>query len=475
MSQDALAACVGRFCLVLLPIITLSPFEVHQVPDWAWREFAPVDFLRNLILFLPLGLLMPRRPGWALLVGAAISAVIELAQVWLYRGPSWYEVVGNALGGCLGTILFARRFGQRLLRGAVARLNVVTVGLAYLALGTLVVLSLRTLRPADFRNWEDYALVLGNEAEVDRPWRGVLHELRIYDRSLDPRYESVPNDESRTFHEGGPILMLGGASPNFGVIDGPAGRVPFPLEPTPASGVRRVAGGFQFDRSRWILPAFVATHVRNMLMASSQLSVYVVVTPAESGHGGQGRIVGMGKNWTHRNFGLGQKGRDIHWRVRTPATGDNGDRPQIITKRGPLSPERTQVLATFDEHRSRLYLDGKIEGDLLLSATRLEGTMLAGQYRTLLAKDITLTVVILSLLGASFTTLLAGGRSLFGLIGLSLTLGSLHYLGAWNHFHAYTPLAVGVTLAALPSAWSLLRGHHLLRPDTSAAESRAGP
>jgi hypothetical protein len=36
----------------------------------------------------------------------------------------------------------------------------------------------------DFRNWEPCHLVLGNEWEEDRPWRGTLHKFAIYARFM---------------------------------------------------------------------------------------------------------------------------------------------------------------------------------------------------------------------------------------------------------------------------------------------------
>lgn len=80
------------------------------------------EFLANIALFLPLGLLLvaafPRNNAWVvLLLGYAASATIELVQTVLpSRYPTLSDVIANTIGtaiGCLIARVFVRRHPPR--------------------------------------------------------------------------------------------------------------------------------------------------------------------------------------------------------------------------------------------------------------------------------------------------------------------------------------------------------------------------
>jgi hypothetical protein len=75
---------------------------------------------------------------------------------------------------------------------------------------------------------------------------------------------------------------------------------------------------------------------------------------------GPARIVSLSWNPFERNFTLGQERDALHFRVRTPFTGENGIRPALTAERC-LRDDRSQVvIAVCDGRGSRLYLDGKL-------------------------------------------------------------------------------------------------------------------
>ncbi len=39
----------------------------------------------------------------------------------------------------------------------------------------------------DFRNWEEFPFLLGDEAVDPRPWKGQIHGFALHDRFFEPR------------------------------------------------------------------------------------------------------------------------------------------------------------------------------------------------------------------------------------------------------------------------------------------------
>ena len=87
---------------------------------WTTPQLIPLqdsgawDLIRNVILFIPLGVMIAAwhgrrlgRPAWrAILLLAAISASFETLQLFIpVRSPSIDDVIANTLGGSLGVLL----------------------------------------------------------------------------------------------------------------------------------------------------------------------------------------------------------------------------------------------------------------------------------------------------------------------------------------------------------------------------------
>lgn len=96
------------------------------LPFWSWREiFFHQDWnllqenVLNIILFVPIGILLfPlfRKITWksALIIGLAISALIEASQLILCRGLfEWDDMIHNTLGCVLGHLVASQLFRKR--------------------------------------------------------------------------------------------------------------------------------------------------------------------------------------------------------------------------------------------------------------------------------------------------------------------------------------------------------------------------
>lgn len=139
-------ALLGYFLLVIF-VITLSPFDFARGPLQLSFTFDAADLVANVALFLPLGFLLHSldwrgskhgtgRSGRVLALSAGLSILIEIAQVFIRdRYVSPIDVAANTCGAYVGVLL-----RDRLERSAVWHprtvgrlgLEIPLVGLLYL-------------------------------------------------------------------------------------------------------------------------------------------------------------------------------------------------------------------------------------------------------------------------------------------------------------------------------------------------------
>jgi len=141
--------------------------------------FGLADFLRNVLLFTPLGLLVGRRLGVArtALLAAAFSGGIEVAQsVIPGRSPALGDVIANTTGGAMGGLLARRASWLRRLAAAPTaweRAALTTLAGALLALPALLH---RPAYPEGRTYYFQWTADLGPRMEA---YRGTLLEARV--------------------------------------------------------------------------------------------------------------------------------------------------------------------------------------------------------------------------------------------------------------------------------------------------------
>jgi hypothetical protein len=103
---------VATTALVILAFTVIPSGETKVSPMLGCLvcgEHGVADVIRNILLFMPFGAALGiarTRVSRALLIGAALSAAIELAQFWIPgRDSSVSDVVANTLGTTLGCLL----------------------------------------------------------------------------------------------------------------------------------------------------------------------------------------------------------------------------------------------------------------------------------------------------------------------------------------------------------------------------------
>lgn len=414
--------------------ITLFPFSERLCPGFT--ELGRHDVIEigaNALLFVPLGVALAGRP-WTLVaaLAALLSAGIEVAQAFLPRNPSAVDVAVNVVGAAIGTRLPAVDAWIRLALRRIAP----PAGPALLA--GLLAASLAS--PAhDFSNWEDFPLVLANEATGDRAWIGEIHEIAIYDRALTFARE-VPEDLE-------PILLLhAGAPASLELGDGIAA----PGSPiTLRGGTSLGAGGLVAEPAVATLPGVAAHHVRDRLMASHRMTLDASVRVAPRSLFGPARIVSLSADPLHRNFTLGQEGREVVFRVRTPATGPNGMDAVAQTHSAPFGPGEHSVRAVYDGFRSLIYVDGACRAEVAIALHAAAFPLGWG-----LAFALVSCGVGMALFGAALGRrrgALAEGV-LFAAFGAGSWL-ALGWAGAWDPVPGFGPWAGVLAISSLAAAW----------------------
>lgn len=433
--------------LVVLGAATLSPFWLHCAPQpWLTRS-GVADVVQNLVLFVPLGFATRRAPVVALIVLVAVlSGGIEWLQRWLPRSPSPWDLAANTGGALLGRWVPAQGLGLHL-RGWRRPLPLSALALAALA-GVLAWPN--PMPPNDFSSWQPYPLLLGNELTGDRPWHGTVSEIAVYDRALegdafDGGGLPAGTDRGPTWEEGGPILWIRFASPATGRLDGPGGPRPLELEPPGGDGVSLEPDGVRLAGGRWVLPTAWADHVRRRLQATDRISVAVRFRTADLDQEKTARILSMSRNPGNRDFTLGQDGRNLAFRTRTPAVGPNGVRPHATTFDAGLTLDEHHVTAVFDGSASRILRDGQCRGDAWIAVARGAGPR---------GKDVGLAVVVCVALGTLALRSLIAGRRLTpaatgaAFLGAAIVWGALWAAGLWSHLPGFGPWALVLGAAA---------------------------
>lgn len=123
LSQAVAGEALFVFIMIVLAstVFTRTPNGMHNyelIPFWSWVEAASgnLEYLKeivlNVILFLPVGLLLPFvfhkkvLIRYAALFGALCSVIIECSQLIFCRGLfEWDDMIGNSIGTMIGCII----------------------------------------------------------------------------------------------------------------------------------------------------------------------------------------------------------------------------------------------------------------------------------------------------------------------------------------------------------------------------------
>jgi hypothetical protein len=437
--------------LALLLAAAFTPLSYSSVAGPIWWSPLPWDVLANVLAYLPLGwALGRRRTGEVLAMGLLLSVGVEVAQRYMLRTPSPWDVAANLAGAWLGASLFARL-------GPLDGLTRYTRGVALLALPLALVL-LAWLAGAVARapvsvpaSWQQGTLWIGHSSLADAPLTGRLRELRVFDR--------FPRSLGRSWSSGGPILRLDASARSL-TLDGPAGRRTLPW---PVGLAAEGSSGASVSPTGVRLPRAAAEHVLARARASGSLAVWASFDEPPPP---RGRAAALFALIDARGGGLFTLLRDapgVALRVPVPGELARSFGPGALLPVSP--PEPHGVLASYDGHWARVVVDGSL-GHQSYLPSRLSPWPI-GSGVTLSS----VLVVLLAAVGAGRLWPVARGRR-----AAMLAAGAGAHAGLWAI--GLLPLHAGPISSAVVSGLAALAAlplTPLIAPAKTAGEPAGEP
>jgi len=388
------------FLFTLVPF-TFSVDSSNVVPSLYGERFEGLggfccvtlwDIISNIVLFVPFGFFFITRMGGAgfnpvkQIMSAGICAcvlsfTIESLQLTLPRSPSLVDVSLNTLGAVFGALIGLRDPGYvsqivEKCGRALGRSESVRTALAVYCLALFITYCLPLpLRP-NFSNWDwSFPFQIGNEASLDRPWLGKVYLVAMYHRALGPEevkanFSAGPHADSANrrvresleklydFTEGqGDIVH-----DQVGIGESLDLRIKHP------------------DRIRWLRPNGVefldstsifradsgSARDTKDLYVKGELTLEAWISPADMTENPPARIVSYSRDPNQRNLTLGQDGRDVVFRLRTPVSGLNGTKPELRTGDQPLAKGVQHLVSTYRDGVVTLYVNSNFHQSLSL-------------------------------------------------------------------------------------------------------------
>jgi glycopeptide antibiotics resistance protein len=376
--------------VTLILVMTLFPYDffffeigeqlsIQYVIEHGLENSSFIDALLNILLFIPFGLSIAfskhrrwvaDKAGFAILAQVtffsfSLSLLIEFLQLFLpLRNPTPVDLITNSLGGMLGAGCFWLGRGKLYqfsaktmlcLRIKFSRKMGILALMSYLCLIFLFTFWLNNLGSMwSLNNWDSrFSLAIGNEVTGDRPWTGQMTELCIANQAL------FEIEISQVFQEHCPSLVFKDRlvasyklTNHYRVIENTG------LSPDLVWQENRYENGpLELGLTHWLKSDFAATFLSQELSNSSQFTVSTVIATENTQQVGPVRIVSLANDTLNRNLALGQVGQHLSVRLRTPVTGKNGDRPELIVPNVFNDTKWHHLIMTYDGLFLKVYVD----------------------------------------------------------------------------------------------------------------------
>lgn len=341
--------------------LTLFPFDFLVDEATSWRDaslhLVEDDFVRNVLLFLPLGFglagWLRHRGRWLRLLigttaGLTLSLMVEGAQFYLPRNTSVWDLVANTMGATVGVLLFLR-WGSRFetaVSSVWRRISSRQQAIFFLTLALLLWSSMWWRQElVRINNWdESYPLVVANELSGNRPWQGEVRLVQLADRALSP--EQV-------------AMLL--ADPTAAAVYGDALVGDYRLNGMDhtSDATAHLPGLHVQEKGDtvWLATAAPVAAWTQGVNRSSAFTISIVAAAAKSPQSGPARIVSVSIDPYHRNVTLGQEGDDLVVRIRTAFGGENGRKPELVIPDLFTDDEFHHVVVRYDQTAVSIYID----------------------------------------------------------------------------------------------------------------------
>ena len=358
----------GRW-VVLVGLLALAGIILSRLAwfDFTWEGRIPLERVTwqpltirdvpiNVLLFVPLGFGLAgwrarrangrqaRSAGPVLLISLALSVALEAAQLWLpERVPSAADVIANGLGALAGYGLFRAwemGFGNALGRYATRRNLLIGLGLYVLGAALLTAYLNHSAR---LDNWDmTFPLVVGNEAVGKRQWSGRVEVLQLAAGLRD-----TPDFTARYDFTGeAPFANTSAtAAPALRWREGPA--------------TAQAGPGVKIGQGEWLATEESYSGFSDVTRRFNAFAIQAVVSSADPAQRGPARIVSVSADAEQRNITLGQERDALIIRLRTPAGGENGQKPEVLVPGVFVDGRPRDITVQYDAPMLRVRVDGK--------------------------------------------------------------------------------------------------------------------
>ncbi|WP_299414167.1 hypothetical protein [Acaryochloris sp. IP29b_bin.148] len=185
-------------------------------------------------------------------------------------------------------------------------------------------------RGSHLKSWDpNFSLILGNEQTQDRPWQGTISDLYIANQVL------AKSELIQAFASPDDLRLLRQKAVAFYSLSG-QDSYPDQIGESPRlvwQGDRpECQGNCQpiLNSQHWLATERSANWITEKIRETSQFTLITTVSTSKVNQTGPARIISLSGSPYHRNFTLGQEGPNLAFRIRTPITGENGLRPELI-------------------------------------------------------------------------------------------------------------------------------------------------
>lgn len=375
--------------LTLVYLLTLNPFNFSTFYFYQYLQFkrgylgafiggaSTGDVVLNLLMLVPYGIvtgIIMRMASWkptsaiafAFASGFLISVSIECFQLFLPRTSSGVDIITNTIGAACGARLAfpVWKFDLRPLISDFYnkdRVFYIRLIVLYALLATAIFfipISVNT-----FCNWDsDYHLFIGNEATQNRPWKGKIKKIMIFDRAL--RNNEVKKlhctryrNNSAEDHSQDLVIEYPFNSSQPQIAGKLKDRLQF-IASKPVEAGQCESDGYIFNNNNFLKSTAPASDLSELLHQTNQVTIALWIKPENLQQAGPARIISLSKDTDQRNFALGQSGAMLSFRVRTPLTGLNGSEVELQTNPVLITDRVQCVVGTFHRGEYKLYIDG---------------------------------------------------------------------------------------------------------------------
>ncbi len=384
--------------LAAIVIATISPFNFQIPPGFSGQfilqkfEFggSVKDYWQNILLFIPLGISLamigdrqglnsPTIIAVACLASILTTSAVETTQLFLSsRVSNISDIICNSLGGTLGAIFyFWRKYIAQFLLGLIYqdtnRLSLKSLLIAiasYCALVTLMVLVL--LANVNLSNWDDYYyLGIGNEVTGDRPWNGRINNLYISDRGFNPAQVQQAFTEADTLFAQSPDLVtfLKFTDEEANSYQDRSHHLPNLLWQNVSASNSQAQKrslkkpqssenkGILVNSRRWLKTVKPAAALTQKLQHTGEFSLYLAVSSNNPNQSGPARIMSLSYGTINHNLVIGQEGKDLQFRLRTPITGSAASQPRFRIPRIFANDDLCRLLVVFADKKLDFYVN----------------------------------------------------------------------------------------------------------------------